>query len=120
MKAFKIHETALGVTGTGVKITYKLVKTGDVSMADLSIGHTPIDLKKDQDKTDNNVFQSKNDSQYLGLWEGNGILVTAHANGKAGGNWKLTISVNGTPLNDDPIKESTDGNGHLDHNAKHN
>lgn len=119
-KSVKIRTTALGVTGTGVNFTYKLVKTNEVSIADLGIGHTPIDLTGDQSTTDPNTFESKSATQYMGLYETDGILVTVDASGKSGNNWSLTISVNGAPLTSNPIKSGNpDQHGHLDHNQKH-
>jgi hypothetical protein len=115
----KLRHSAAGVTGTAVYLTYTLVKTNDVSFADLSIGHTAINLAKDQDPADPNTFKTTKPNQYLVLWEGDGILITVFADGKAGGNWSLTISLNGTALVSNPITESTGPLGRLDHNQKH-
>jgi hypothetical protein len=103
-----------------VPITYTLTKSNDVILKRLFIGHTKIDLEVDQDPTDPNKFETRGSKKYMCINEDNGLNVVVRAEGNEGGSWSLEINRSGKTLKSNPIKKSTDGNGHLDHNNFHN
>jgi hypothetical protein len=111
-----LHD-AEGLQGVAVPVTYTLEKSSDVAFLSLSIGLVHIDLDADQDPSNPDSFATRNRKKYVCLQEDDGIRVTARAKGKAGGKWSLNVTISGTALGDNPIEESTDGNGRLDHDA---
>lgn len=117
----KLSHSAAGVTGKSVYVTYTLTASdANVAFAFLSIGYTIIDLVADQVPGNPWSFKSRGPHEYLGLQENDGILVSVNATGKAGCSWTLEISIDGTALSDNPIKETTNLNGYLNHNQKQN
>lgn len=102
-----------------VPVTYVLTKSNDVVLKRMYIGDTKIDLEVDQDPNDPNRFLTRGSKKYMCINENEGLKVFITADGNAGGFWSLEISRSGSALSSNPIRETTDNNGCLNHNEYH-
>jgi hypothetical protein len=104
-----------------VQVTYDLVTSADVTLREIYIGYTKINLKKDQDTEDKDHFRNDDKNPYECTLRIEGLRVVVIASGLAGGFWVLKVKMKKSEdivfndLEDNPIKEKTDEQGHLDH-----
>jgi hypothetical protein len=104
-----------------VDVSYTLTKSDDVTIAEHSfvIGGTPIDLDGDEDDDDPNKFASPDGQPYNCTQDADGLQVTLRATGHRGSSWTLNVTVDGSPLHDNPITVEADNKGRLNHDQTH-
>ncbi|MGA2362992.1 MAG: hypothetical protein ABSG73_11100 [Candidatus Aminicenantales bacterium] len=99
-----------------VKIKYELRVPNGLSVEELVFEHTQVDLAKDKDPADPNLFKSL--EAYSAYPSDDQLRIKLLANGQEGFAWTLKVWANDKSITDTPIEISCNSMGKADYDDK--